>query len=1065
MTDAPDPQTALDFTAAEPEEQPARPGEAPSDASGIPAGDAPAHRHFCGWAQPLLPQAARLLVERYRTEGVARMDAVVVALPGARAGRRLKELLVEAAAKADVRLVPPRVVTLGILPELLYEVDRRPAPGLLRRLAWAEALAAADREVLGRVFARLPEDDTLADWLPLARELAALAREVAAGGHDFRSVAATCSGTPLYDDAGRWRVLAGVQDAVGRRLESLDRMDRDAARRRALAEGTARLPGDLWLVGAAELPGVLARLLTEGAERGSQGGSTLHAVVHAPEERAHAFGPLGQVLPDAWQDARVEIPDDWIRVVDTPADQARAAVAVLAALEPPRPPEAISLGVPDPDVVPALEETLDAAGVRGREAAGRALSTTGPFRLLQAVAAFLPERRYEALAALVRHPDLSALLGEPEVNRILEQEAAERSRSARRWSWVDALDAWYLQHLPARMVAPYPDRARGAGRVVAELMSRIDELLLPLGGRERPLSGWVASILQLLARVYADAGLDPSNLAHRSRIQALEKLRGAAGELTSLPAEVDRTLTGAAALQLLLQEAAGEGIPPAPDPDALELLGWLELHLDDAPVTVVTGVNEGFLPASVRGDPFLPDSLRRLLGLEDNRQRYARDLYRLTAMRHSREVLRLVAGRRSTAGDPLRPSRLLFAEDEETVHRRVQAFWGGGAAGAGTGAADGGPAAAGSGDEGEGEAGDPGPEGLGESMVESAFRLPPEPYLPALGEAALPASMSVTEFSRILDDRYTWALRRFRGVEPENDRQLEMDPGLFGSVAHEVLQAFGRDEIRRHAEGDVVTDPDRVWTHVERLLDAHVESRFGEAASRARVAVRLQVEQLRSRLRAFAHWHAGWVGQGWRVRAAEVGTGRDGIGFTFAEGGATGEGGAIGEVGATVRLKARIDRIDEHPASGRWAVFDYKTSDSGKDPEKTHRRGRSEPKVWTDLQLPLYRWLARRLPCWQPGGEAGTEAVGPGPSAGADIRVGYILLPRSLEKTGEALAEWDDTLLEDGVERAREILRELAAGPVEFDENSAPTWREEELDALTGRSVLSAGGPDDDEDA
>ena len=57
--------------------------------------------------------------------------------------------------------------------------------------------------------------------------------------------------------------------------------------------------------------------------------------------------------------------------------------------------------------------------------------------------------------------------------------------------------------------------------------------------------------------------------------------------------------------------------PPRSDRAAIELRGWLELPWDDAPALVVTGMNEGMVPASGGSDLFLPDTLRRRLKLDD----------------------------------------------------------------------------------------------------------------------------------------------------------------------------------------------------------------------------------------------------------------------------------------------------------------------------------------------------------------------------------------------------------------------------------------------------------------
>ena len=101
--------------------------------------------------------------------------------------------------------------------------------------------------------------------------------------------------------------------------------------------------------------------------------------------------------------------------------------------------------------------------------------------------------------------------------------------------------------------------------------------------------------------------------------------------------------------------------------EAVELLGWLELPTDTAPAVIVTSLNEGFVPKSLNSDLFLPNSLRRRLQINDNQRRYARDAYALSVLLASRDEVQLIVGRRDADGNPLFPSRLLFAADEQTI--------------------------------------------------------------------------------------------------------------------------------------------------------------------------------------------------------------------------------------------------------------------------------------------------------------------------------------------------------------------------------------------------------------
>src|SRR5690606_6517459 len=108
-------------------------------------------RVFLGWDEPILRAAARHLAETRAAEGALDLRSLVAGVPGARAGRRLKELLLEEAERRELRYAPPRVVTLGGLPELFYRPSRPLAPPVVVRRVWAEALTAAADDRLAEV--------------------------------------------------------------------------------------------------------------------------------------------------------------------------------------------------------------------------------------------------------------------------------------------------------------------------------------------------------------------------------------------------------------------------------------------------------------------------------------------------------------------------------------------------------------------------------------------------------------------------------------------------------------------------------------------------------------------------------------------------------------------------------------------------------------------------------------------------------------------------------------------------------------------------------------------------
>ena len=101
-------------------------------------------RIFLDWTRPALAAAVDFLAQRFASAGQLDLANVVLALPGGRAGRRLLEILVAEAERRQLQLRPPRIVTAGKLPELLYEAKRPFAGNLVQQLAWIEALRVSD---------------------------------------------------------------------------------------------------------------------------------------------------------------------------------------------------------------------------------------------------------------------------------------------------------------------------------------------------------------------------------------------------------------------------------------------------------------------------------------------------------------------------------------------------------------------------------------------------------------------------------------------------------------------------------------------------------------------------------------------------------------------------------------------------------------------------------------------------------------------------------------------------------------------------------------------------------
>lgn len=574
------------------------------------------------------------------------------------------------------------------------------------------------------------------------------------------------------------------------------------------------------------------------------------------------------------------------------------------------------------------------------------------------------------LAADGSYEAAEALVRGPDVLAWLEAREGEGFSAARLLREIDELRA---MHLPPTIEAAR-ERSEGYPRA-----GRALEALAELRGRLRR-GDFPENVAAALGEIFGERRIESGSALAESAVAWMELLREAGRALGAGGGAAG--LSAAEKWELVLGQFAEERSVEVKVPGALDLLGWLELPWEDAPHLVVAGFNDGNVPESVQGDVFLPEGLRAMLGLKTNANRFARDAYLLAALAAARGRdgrLDILVGKTSVAGDPRRPSRLLLrCADAELPGRVAKLF----------------------------------------REVESAragapwtrtWRLRPRRVAP-------PTRVSVTGLRDYLACPLRYYLGHVLGMEHGDPGKAELDAMDFGVLLHGALQRLGSDEaLRACAEEDVLR---------EALLgefESAVALRYGREFTLPLV---VQFESARQRLRAAAAVEARERADGWRTVRVEWA-----FEFPIAEG---------------VTVRGRIDRIDRH-ADGRVRVLDYKSGDRVRDPAEAHRRtakaadaerpdwlrwmdedGRE--KVWTDLQLPLYR-----------------RAVAP--EFGDAVGCGYFNLPKAAGDTAVVAWEGFSRALQEGAERcAKGAAEAIAAGifwpPVEIDPRKDEAWAE-----------------------
>ena len=934
---------------------------------------------FLGWDAPLLPKAVRLLRDRFATEDRLHLASLDCVLPSAHGVHRLAELLTRQAGEEGLELELPRIMTLGQLPERLYRPPRPVALEFEQTLAWARVLRGMEPEHLQPLIPIVPPADPIGPWLELAGTLRGLHEELASSRRSFAEVAQLAENNV---ERSRWSLLRRIQTDYLRELEDVGLCDPFMARRAAIEQDRCRSDRMIVLIGTSDLSDAVVEML-----RALE--SPMIALVAAPANKSDYFDEFGCVNTSAWLNYHLPIEDHQLIPAGDMLDQCAAVAEVIAEYGRDYSADQITVGVTDPSQVGPIEVELRSCGVATHRHLGWTVSQTALGRLFDLTAVHLQRSSWQSLAALGRHADVHAWVS--------------TQLTDRNGDWLTQLDQLLSQHFPVRLDDPLPPEAVKRCPLAQEVGELITRWLACFRGEAKPISVWSPAVERWLATLYGsewqeggkadgapedgppgapapgapapgapapdalspDAPAPDDRVGGRTRL-ALEASGRVLRRFSDLHPGLDLSVEGPVALEMLSARLAQVRVLEQAEPNDVEILGWLDLALDDAPALVVNGLNHPFVPRSVTADPFLPGALRSKLPIEDNDRRYARDLYAMQLMVSTRPATRFIVGRSGADQSPTPPSRLLTAADARDIARRVRLLLGSRREAAPIEHPWDQPAV------------DPGPG-------RHPLAIPPLEAKP--GEVT---GLSVTAFRDYLTCPYRFYLRHVLKLKPLDDSVNELAANQYGDLIHGALELFGKSRYRDEA------DPRRIERHLVDYLHQYASQHYSQSSS---TAVQIQLAQAERQLGAVALAQARRIADGWRIEQVEASVGPE-------------QNARIVVDGEPFNIRGRFDRIDVCPRGDKkiWSILDYKTH--GHPPEKKHLKKTDQGLQWVDLQLPLYRMMVPFL---------GIDADP------ADVSLGYFNISGKEGETKINEASFSDALLEQAEELIHDCIRRIRA--------------------------------------
>ncbi|MDD5482562.1 MAG: PD-(D/E)XK nuclease family protein [Kiritimatiellae bacterium] len=898
--------------------------------------------HFLGWNEPVAEAAASFILKD-AAPPLANMEKALIVAPTREAGRRLREKMTLLCQLKKTALLGARIVTPLFFVQTAGDA-KRPAAAPIVQSSLIKTLLNLRPDDCPALFPRGGPQSNNRRAGAIAGLIQRLRDELSDGGFSVNAVLEKYAAR--LQELPRWQDLAGIEKSYLENLKTTGDADPIALK---LAAARAPVPPEgvnkIVMVSVPD-PSLLAlAALNKLSER-----MEIEILVMAPEELKDHFDDFGRPLPEKWPERIIEIPapEKNIIVAGQPADQAQCVMDLIrragyAAAD-------ICIGVPDRDVIPCLQDKLANEKITTFDPADRPLKDHHLYWLVQSWRRMVENSSFADAAVFLhgtdtlnylrekRQVDCSALLAELDrlQNRTLPQSLGDMETALKKNNDFPNLEI-ALKYINEILAAAKTNPPQEALR-----------LFLAQTFSSKTIAGESSAELDFKA---AAAGI----------AETLNEITYAWPYIKELPPRLIN--------QLIIAGLDEISLPRRREGAMLDLNGWLELAWNDAPLMIITGFNEGRVPDTKKSDIFLPDSLKEILGLRNNKTRFARDAYLLsliTASRGQHGRIILIVGKTTAAGDPLKPSRLLFRCPDEQLAERAGLIFG------------------------------KAKDNPHKPPFSITFKLDPAAPLAGNKEPPWPAELHATQFRDYLACPFRFYLKHILRMKRTGSKR-ELDAPDFGTMIHAVLEKFAANpEIRNSA------DQNTLGKYLHGLMHNYFKKIYGTNDSFPIRYARAVADQ---RLKAFARCQARSASEGWEIAAREL-AGRLTI--------------------AGVQIACKIDRIDVNRNTGKTRIIDYKTSDSAINPAQAHIRkffkeipdyamaGQNGNERWLDLQLPLYLLMFRDTDLSRKKTTA---------------ELCYFNLPRAASESG--IAPWenfDGALAESAGKAAAKIIERIQRG-------------------------------------
>lgn len=849
-------------------------------------------RVFLGFDDHFLNLVSKYLFSKYKQEGMLNLKNVLVVVTGSKTYKRLTEILLLESEKQNINFIPPSPYTpKGIFEYLinLKEIDnKKVASDFQSILIFIKAV-----KNLGELLKNAPElvgasfKETDSFYIALAQKIYKIYKDISGANLTFGDVKKQGEVLENFND-NRWDILEKIYIEYQKILDEYNLTDTYIKRREFLIgtkDSSITLDKDIIFLNTMDLNKVFCDILKKIK-------TPIQSLIFAPSELSDYFDEYGCVKVNKWIKRQIDINDDNILIADNPNDLAKLTANTIIKYSSKYAANNMVIGCTDDTLIPSIrlgaqEKNINVFSVRERE-----IQNSSNYELIESIKSFVESNTFNNFKELVSKKDI--------LNYLLKNNPTFTKDAI-----LASLDDFETSYLPYYINKDSINHLQKTqfDKVIYKIYIDLSTLLE--GSRsKRTLQEWSKYILNILLVIYEDKIVSKNSESDKELLTIFNSYKNAIINLNSAINDYDLEFSLQDALSLLNFQVKDTTVGMPLLEDTVEIQGWLEIQNDDSDFLILTGLKEGTWPQSTNQDEFLPNSLRKVLGLIDNDLRYARDLFMTESIINSKKEVFFIPLKydlQSESENLL--SKILLAANSNVQAKRLLSFY----------------------DSKESEA--ISDDELKSKKIVGKVKITDFEFFkePVISSYDL-EKISVSAISLYKSCPYRFYVQNILKLNTVNTDINELDDLMYGTLIHDVLDTFGKSKIKDSK------DANEIYDYLIYELKEYVLNNFAKSHL---PTIDVQLIGVKDIFRIFSFWQANHASEGWSIYKTEEKF-KD---YYFLVD------------GKKVQITGRIDRIDYNSVLDKWLIIDYKTGLTVQDKSKIYK---SRKKTWLDYQMPLY---------------------------------------------------------------------------------------------------------------